>query len=67
MHSQRDHIGIVENAGTDNTAHDDHGGVEYAEQLPRFDRIQKSGSDGIVAKPARSREDLSSQTWPRSP
>ena len=42
MHAQGDHVGIDEDAGADNAAHDDHGGVEHAEQLPRFDGIQES-------------------------
>jgi len=42
VHTQRDHVGIDENPGADNAAHDDHGGVEYSEQLPRFDGIQES-------------------------
>ena len=42
MHAQRNHVGIDENAGADNAAHHDHGGVEYSEQLPRFDGVQES-------------------------
>ena len=42
VHAERNHVGIDENAGADNAAHDDHGGVEYSEQLPRFDGIQES-------------------------
>ena len=42
VHAQRNHVGIDENAGADNAAHDDHGGVEYSEQLPRFDGVQES-------------------------
>ncbi len=32
MYAQRDDVGIDENAGADNAAHDDHGGVEHSEQ-----------------------------------
>ena len=42
VHAQGNHVGIDENAGADNAAHDDHGGVEYSEQLARFDGIQES-------------------------
>ena len=35
-------VGINKNAGTHDAAHHDHGGVEYSEQLPRFDKVQKS-------------------------
>jgi hypothetical protein len=28
VHLARDHVGIDKDAGADNTAHDDHGGVE---------------------------------------
>jgi hypothetical protein len=40
--AQGDDVGIDKNAGADNAAHDDHGGVEYSEQLPGFDGIQES-------------------------
>ena len=42
VHAKRNHVGIDENAGADNAAHHDHGGVEYSEQLPRFDGVQES-------------------------
>jgi hypothetical protein len=42
VYAQGNHVGVYENAGADNAAHDDHGGVEYSEQLSRFDGIQES-------------------------
>ena len=42
VHAEGNHVGVDENAGADNAAHDDHGGVEYSEQLPRFDGVQES-------------------------
>src|ERR1700694_3109124 len=41
VHAQGNHVGVDENAGADNAAHDDHGGVEYSEQLSRFDGVQR--------------------------
>jgi hypothetical protein len=37
MYAKSNNIGIDKNAGPDNAAHDNHGGIEHAEQLPRFD------------------------------
>ncbi len=42
MHAQGDYVGINEDAGAHDAAHHDHGGVKNSEQLPRFDRVQKS-------------------------
>ena len=42
VHAERNHVGVDENTGADNAAHDDHGGVEYSEQLARFDGVQES-------------------------
>src|SRR6478752_6397669 len=40
--AERDDVGIDEDTGANNAAHDNHGGVEYSEQLPGFDGIQES-------------------------
>ena len=42
MHAEGNHIGIDEDTGADNAAHDDQGGIEYSEQLARFDGVQES-------------------------
>ena len=41
MYAEGDYVGINENAGADNAAHDNHGGVENSKQLPGLDRVQR--------------------------
>ncbi len=36
VHLARNHVGVDENAGADNAAHDDHGGVEQAQAARQF-------------------------------
>ena len=50
VHAERDDVGIDEDTGADNAAHDDHGGVEYSEQLPRFDGIQESALGAAISR-----------------
>src|SRR5207344_2738000 len=50
MHAERNYVGVDENTGADNAAHDDHGGVEYSEQLARFDGIQESALGAAISR-----------------
>jgi hypothetical protein len=40
--SKRNHIGIYDDAGADDAAHDDHGGIEHAQQAAGFGSSQAS-------------------------
>ena len=65
--AERDDVRIDKDTGADNAAHDDHGGVEYSEQLPGFDGIQESACRLVESNQTRRGKllDLTAITLPQ--